>query len=343
MEIISDKIREIIPKIEDYKKKNVLEPGTKRGLIEPLFDKIGWDFSDIETVEPEFPVVLVGENKPVDYALKIDKKLNLFVEAKRINAEIKTAINDGTKKALEKNVSWLIATNGDTIAVLKIDEKIPKTERTVFTIVLSEVEMDEQALIKTANLLLLSSPENVEVGNLESFADKELKKTRITNAIKSALESNDFKKLVQSKYMERHPGHKPDQNFLNQLIEMINLGTEKQTVPLTHKPNVADSEYIRKIQERFFKYPNKDDIKQIKKNIIEKKDLWLAFIDKKRMSTKEFQEHYPFKPKATGGFAYFLTKRGLAKKVGQDKIRKGAIFEINEEIIAEITAILGFT
>jgi len=343
MEIISDKIRELIPKIKDYKKKNVLEAGTKRGLIEPLFDKLGWDFSDIDTVEPEFPVVLEGENKPVDYALRIDEKINFFIEAKRVNAEIKTAINDGTKKALEKNVSWLIATNGDTIAVLKIDEKIPESERTIFKILLSEVVMDEQALTKVANLLLLLSPKNVKAGSLESFADKQLKKTRITNVIKSVLYSKDFEKRIQLKYKKQYPDDEPDPNVLEQIIGMINLGTEEQTISLTHEPKVADSEHIRKIRERFFKYPNKNDKKNRKQNILEKKDLWLKFIEKKTMSTKEFTDHYPFKKRATGGFSWFLIKNGLATKVGYDEIRKSAIFEIDEEIIPEIKAILGIT
>jgi predicted type IV restriction endonuclease len=343
MEIIPNKIREIVPKIKDYKKKNVLEAGTKRGLIEPLFEKIGWDFSDIEAVEPEFPVVFDGVNEPVDYALRIDKKLSLFVEAKRVNAEIKDAIRDGTKKALEKSVHWLIATNGDIIAVLKIDEKIPEPERTIFKIVLSEEVNDEQALAEAANLLLLLNPENVKSGNLEIFALKELKRKRITNVIKSVLVSKDFEKLFEEKYKNQYPGDKPDTNILKQIVGMINLGTKKKTPSLTHKPAITDPELIKKKLDRIFKYPSTQDKKSIKKNIMEKKELWLKFIDVKKMSTQEFKDHYDFLPKATGGFCYYLQINGLATKVGYDKIRKGAIFKINENIIPEIKELLGVT
>jgi len=41
MEIIPIKIREIVPKIKDYKKKNVLEAGTKRACFGTPFCFIG--------------------------------------------------------------------------------------------------------------------------------------------------------------------------------------------------------------------------------------------------------------------------------------------------------------
>ena len=76
---------------------------------------------------------------------------------------------------------------------------------------------------------------------------------------------------------------------------------------------------------------------------MEKKELCLKFIDVKTMSTQEFKDHYDFLPKATGGFTYYLQINGLATNVGYDKIRKGAIFKINEDIIPEIKELLGVT
>ena len=58
------------------------------------------------------------------------------------------------------------------------------------------------------------------------------------------------------------------------------------------------------------------------------------------MSTQQFKDYADFLPKATGGFTYWLVSNGLAINVGYDKIRKGAIYEINEEIIPEIKRIL---
>lgn len=263
-----------------------------------------------------------------------------MVEAERINVKIEAAMKDGTQKALKKRVPWLIATNGDTIAVLKIDEKIPEPERIIFQIILSDVVNNEQALSEAADRLLLLSPENVTSNNLETFAKKKIKKTRITNAIKKVLDSKDFVKLVQKRYKKLYPNDKPDQNILEQSLEKIYLGTEKQPISLINKPEIAHPELIRRKQERFFKYPDKTLKEKIKKNIKDKDRLWLEFIERKKMSTQEFKDYSHFKEKGTGGFAYFLVYNGLAINVGYDKIRKGAIYEINEEIIHEIKKIL---
>lgn len=345
MEILKDKIIEIAPKIEDYKKKNVSEAVTKRGLIEPIFEKIGWDFSDFDAVVPEFPVELDGENKPADYALKIDQKLTLLVEAKRVNQKnLEGAINDGTKKALVKSVPWLIAANGDTFVVLKIDEKIPEPERIVFQIILSDVVNEEQTLTEAANRLLLLSPKNVASDDLKTFAEQKLKSTRITNAIKKILDSKKFEKLVQEQYEEQYQDDKPDPKVLKEIMGKINIGTENQPISLTHKPKVATNpELIRKRRERLFKHPNKTDKKNINNNISEKKELWLEFIERKKMSTPEFKDFADFIDKATGGFGGWLTNNGLATNVGYDKVRKGTIYEINEDIIPEIKRILDVT
>lgn len=283
MKILKDKIREIVPKIKDYQKMNVHEAGTKAGLIEPLFKEIGWDFSDIYSVEPEFPVIMDGLNNPADYALKFDKKIKLFIEAKRINAEIKTAINAGTKKAIEKSVIWLIATNGNAISVLKIDKKIPEQERTIFQIILSDIVNDEQALTEAENLLQLLSPENVESGDFQRFAEKELRRKRITNVITSVYYSKSFEELIQEKYKMRYPKDKLDPNDLKQIIRKIGLSAEKPTILPTQEPEVADPEIIRRRQDRIFNPPNNNDQEKIKKNIWEKRELWSNFIKNKRM------------------------------------------------------------
>ena len=144
--MLQNVIKVLSKRIEDYRKKNVNEAATKSGLIQPLFKEIGWDFTDIDSVEPEFSVLLEGENNPADYALKFEGKACLFLEAKRINEKIDIAIKDGAEKAIKGNVPWLIATNGDAIAVLMIDQSIPEEERRVFQVALSDSVQGEQTL-----------------------------------------------------------------------------------------------------------------------------------------------------------------------------------------------------
>jgi predicted type IV restriction endonuclease len=157
-------------------------------LIQPLFTEIGWDFTHIDNVEPEFPVLLEGENKPADYALKFEGKVCAFLEAKGINVKIDVAIKDGAEKAIKENVPWVISTNGDAIAVLIIDQSIPEEERGVFQAALSDSVEGEQTLDQFIAYMQLLTPEAIQSGNLKKFAEQKLKETRITNILKTTLD-----------------------------------------------------------------------------------------------------------------------------------------------------------
>jgi len=336
---LQDKIKELGSKAKKYQERNIPEPGTKSGLIEPLFREIGWNFENIENVEPEFPVRLGEETKPADYALKIDGEPSLFIEAKRVNLDIKEAIADGTAKAIKKGVPWLIATNGDEIAVLKIDEKIPDAERVVFQIVLSESVGDEKKIKENAELLALLSPENVISGKLEGFSMERLKRTRILNIMKKYFQSNEFIKSIGKRHKKTYRGEEPDLNILRKLTNEINIGVEREHIIFEPKPKDLTVE-IKKRMERLFKYPGKKEKERIDHHIFGKKELWVEFIQRKEMSSADFKDFAEFKKKATGAFSAFLTANGLATNVGYDDIRRAAIWRINEEIIPEIEKIL---
>ena len=102
----------------------------------------------------------------------------------------------------------------------------------------------------------------------------------------------------------------------------------------------ANSQKFQTRRKKLFQYPGKNEKEKINKNIKEKRQLWLEFNEKKRMSTPEFKDHASFVKKGVAGFAYFFTYYGLATNDGKDKVRGGIFLKINEAIIAEIKAIL---
>ncbi|MBM4284024.1 MAG: hypothetical protein FJ128_02075 [Deltaproteobacteria bacterium] len=332
-------IKALSKKIEDYRKRNLNEASTKNGFIEPLFKVIGWDFADVDSVEPEFPVFLEGENKPVDYALKFERKPCLFLEAKRINENIDVAKKDGMKKAVQEKVPWVIATNGDSIAVLMIDESIPEEEREVFQVTLSDSVHEEQTLSQFIAYLQLLTPEAIQSGVLRRFAEQKLKETRVTNVLKNTLYSDEFRTLLQENFSESYPDDNLDQDVLDKIMEKIKIGEEIGPTIIEHieDPNSTKFQNLRK---KLFQYPGKAEKKSIERNIIEKRELWLQFIERKRMSSPEFKDLWHFKQKGVAGFCFYLTYWGLATNDGDDKVRGGKFFKINDAIIPEIKAIL---
>jgi hypothetical protein len=338
--MLQDVIKALSKRIEDYRKRNLNEAATKSGLIEPLFKEIGWDFTDIDSVEPEFPVFLEGENNPADYALKFEGKVCLFLEAKRINEKIDFAIKDGTAKAIKENVPWLIATNGDAIAVLMIDQSIPDEERGVFQVALSDFVQGEQTLNQFIVFLQLLNPERIQSCVLKSFAEQKLKETRITNVLKTTIDSAPFRELIQDNFSEIYPDDKLDQEVLDKIMEKLRISEWDGPTTIETPVEEANSPKFQTRRKKLFQYPGKNERESINKNIIEKKQLWLEFIERKRMSNQEFKDHASFAKKAVAGFSYFLTYYGLATNDGKDKVRGGIVLKINEAIIAEIKAIL---
>ncbi len=250
-------LKDLSKQIENLKRKNLGEAATKSVLIQPLLEEIGWNFKDIDCIEPEFPVFLDGENRPADYALKIDRKVCLFLEAKRINEKIDVAIKDGSEKAIEENVPWLIATNGDAIAVLMIDKSIPEEERMVFQTTLSDSVMGEQSLKQFIARLNLLSPGNIQTGGLEEFAKQKLKETRITNVLKNTLSSDEFKELIQENFRAIYMDDQLDRDVLDAIIEKIRVGDKSVPVSIQGAFRFCRGPYILFLHRACFPgFPN---------------------------------------------------------------------------------------
>jgi VCBS repeat-containing protein len=333
-------IKDIAKKIEKYRRADANEHETKNGLIRPLFEKLGWKFDDLETIRHEFKVFLDGEYKPADYAYQIDNRVTVLMEAKKINEKLEVAIDDGTRKAVTASVPWVIATNGDSIALLMVDKSISEQERSVFQTTLSYAIHDEEALSHAVACLQLLTPDSINYGSLGKFAKREIKKKRMRSALEATLKSQDFQNLVNANYEQLYASDQPDPELLAQAIDKIAIDAD--THGGTAITPVVDEENTARLREFIFKYPSDSMKKRIKANLIDKKELWIEFIVKGKMSSPEMADLADFKAHATGGYASWLIKYGIIRKTGEyDNIRKGAYFEIYPEVIPDLKKLIG--
>lgn len=102
------------------------EINTRRKLIDPLIELLGWDIGSDEVIL-EYPVAIGTRNSYVDYALIVDEKPIVFVEAKSLDS---TLIEDFSTQTISygrvEGVRWVALTNG---RILKIfDTKRGKNE-----------------------------------------------------------------------------------------------------------------------------------------------------------------------------------------------------------------------
>jgi len=144
----SKKLSSILAHIDDFLKTGWTssEPNTKKKIIEPLLKILGWDASSGE-VRLEYPIVMASGTSEADYALMLENKPVVFVEAKAYDTVLtakhaRQAISYGKVE----DVQWAVLTNGKTLKVF--DTKQGKTEKDclVIEVDLTKLPIQEEDL-----------------------------------------------------------------------------------------------------------------------------------------------------------------------------------------------------
>jgi len=97
----------------------------------------------------------------------------------------------------------------------------------------------------------------------------------------------------------------------------------------THKTSMRNSAG----SDTFFDSITPHKQKRILGNIVQRRQLWNIFLEKKKMTSAEFKKHSKFKPKAIAGFVSFLTRNKIATRFADT-------FTLNEQVIPQIEELL---
>ena len=90
-------------KLEKHREDDLKETPTRVIFADVLLQALGWDVRNPDEVELECPTI---DGKSVDYALKIDRRPVLFVEAKPLNDPLTDV------KSITQIVGFLTRCNG---------------------------------------------------------------------------------------------------------------------------------------------------------------------------------------------------------------------------------------
>lgn len=89
-----EEIKKLIAKYERVKNSakvnSYTEEETKNAFVKPLFEALGWDFSEKEEVSAEEHVSLSGR---LDYGFHISGRPKFYVEVKKLKADLKIKNN----------------------------------------------------------------------------------------------------------------------------------------------------------------------------------------------------------------------------------------------------------
>lgn len=146
-------IAQTVAKIVDLRERgrSINEANTKRTIIEPIIRALGWDTDSLDEVENEYRNH--PRDNPVDYALLIDARPVLFVEAKPLRESLddRKWITQTISYAAVAGIDWCVLTNGAKWRIYKVNESVD-AEKKLFREIDIEFVSPEEAL-ETLSLL----------------------------------------------------------------------------------------------------------------------------------------------------------------------------------------------
>jgi predicted type IV restriction endonuclease/predicted transcriptional regulator len=189
----SDKLAKLVQSIDYFSHTDMVsnEANTKKKIVEPLLQVLGWDLLSNEVRLEQ--VIRVGTTSGhADYALMLEGKTMVLVEAKAFDADLSSEHSSQIiSYGRVEDVRWVVLTNG---RVLKIfDAKAGKSEKECLV---TEVGLKDAE--KYTNDLSLISRESILTGEIEA-AIKRLAATKqaIMNLKQKKQEiANEFKKTL---------------------------------------------------------------------------------------------------------------------------------------------------
>lgn len=149
--------------------KRVNESNTRVLLIEPILDALGWDTRNLAVVTREVPV---HDGTFIDYALLIEGKAALFVEAKALGTNLADpkVVSQTVNYANGGGVPWCVLTDGVRWRVFWTLAPVAMDRKGVFDVDLSVLlddgagQAEREAALHQLGLL---SRQSVEAGQLD--------------------------------------------------------------------------------------------------------------------------------------------------------------------------------
>ena len=133
MREIAKCIQALRVQLERHRKGGLKEYPTRTIFIDPLLGALGWDVRDPDEVVLEHPTV---DGKSVDYAMKVNRKVVLHLEAKQLGDPLDDvkSITQVVGYAANDGIEWCVLTNGVRYKVYKASEKASAPDKLLFEV-----------------------------------------------------------------------------------------------------------------------------------------------------------------------------------------------------------------
>lgn|GEM_PF-342458 len=169
-------------KLETLRRHSLKETPTRTIVVDPLLEAMGWDVRDPEEVQLEYPTI---DGKSVDYALMINRKPVLLVEAKALDDPLDDvkAITQVVGYAANGGIVWCALTNGIRWKVYRSVEKCPAPDKLMFEVSLDPREAQDMSVHELAKGLWRLSREQMAEGTLDTLGEQTFTDGKVRKAL----------------------------------------------------------------------------------------------------------------------------------------------------------------
>jgi len=157
------------------------EANTKAHMIEPVLSALGWNLSNFHEVDREYKVF---DGTFLDYALRIDGKPKLFLEAKALGKTLadKQFISQTINYANNEGVVWCVLTNGLVYQVYKSNESVGMERKLLFEVDIRDAS-EEAGRVGVISSLATLGRQAVESGALDVWGETVFTDLRVRQAL----------------------------------------------------------------------------------------------------------------------------------------------------------------
>jgi predicted transport protein len=158
-------------KLSTLRRHSLKETPTRTIIIDPILEALGWDVRDPDEVELEYPTV---DGKSVDYALKLNGKPVLLIEAKALEDPLNDlkAVTQVVAYASNDGVVWCVLTNGVHWKVYRSVETCPAPDKLMFAVNLDPKASEGMTVKQLAEQMWRLSAEEMRKGTLDTLGEQ---------------------------------------------------------------------------------------------------------------------------------------------------------------------------
>ncbi len=163
---------------------------TRTIFIDRMLASLGWDVHDPAEVELEYTTV---DGRAVDYALKINAKPVIFLEAKALDDQLDDvkAVTQVVGYAANGGVNWCILTNGVRYKIYSSQELASAPDKLLFEISIDPDDVDGNPLAQVAASFNRLSRDSIAAGLLDDLGEEVFTTAKVRKALDRLITDQD--------------------------------------------------------------------------------------------------------------------------------------------------------